>query len=502
MAPVRTQAVAASTGTAKQFFDWLDGQAEAFSGASTREHYLNYAGHKANLALAPIFRRHRKLFQRATVERALGSKTRDARAPHLREFVVQGYLEQAAKGLTEEIAGRETGDVVEWDGETVPYRSVQQLVTNEPNAARRHDLDQRRLEVTSAQNGLRRERWTLLYKRTRELGFSNYVALSEQLGDLGLERLKEMMERFLWETEGAYRDRLERELRAIDTDPAHAERGDLLRLFRSPQFDDAFPRKRMLPALEATLEGLGVDVQNQRNVHMDTEERLRKSPRAFCAPVDIPGEIYLVISPHGGHDDFRALFHEAGHTQHFAHIAAAQPFAFRGLGDNSVTEGFAFVLEHLLYNASWLRRHLGIRASAPYRSMASFHKLYFLRRYGAKLLYELELHESGDPGAYGKRYADLLTAHVGVRYSPEDYLADLDDGFYCARYLRAWIFEAQLRSVFVRRWGEQWYQDYEAGAALRELWSHGQRYPADELLRQLGQPELDIGPLAEELAGV
>ncbi len=492
---------AAPTGPS-DLLDWLDGEAEAFSGATTREYYLNYAGLKDDLELAPIFERHAGLFRRETVERVLGAKTDDPRAANLREFVVNGYLDQAAKELTEAIAGRETADTVEWDGERIPYRSVQQRLINEPDAARRHELDRRRLEATAGQNPLREQRWDAIYAQARGLGFESYIALCEELGGLGLESGaagRRVMERFLWETEKRYRDRLEKELRAIDVDPALGERSDLLRLFRSPEFDAAFPQNGMLPALEGTLRSLGVDVADQPNVHLDTEERPRKTPRAFCAPVAIPGEIYLVISPQGGHDDYRALFHEAGHTQHFAHIAGDQPFAFRGLGDNSVTEGFAFLLEHLLYSPSWLARHLGLEDSGRYLSLVLFHKLYFLRRYAAKLLYEIELHSNGDVRPYGKRYADLLTAHLGVRYSPQDYLSDLDDGFYCARYLRAWTFEAQLRSVFIRRWGEEWFAHQEAGASLHELWSHGQRHPADDLIRQLGEPGLDIGPLAAEL---
>jgi hypothetical protein len=485
--------------TSDDLLDWLDREAEAFSGATTREYYLNRAGLKDDLALAPIFERHADLFRRETVDRVLGAETDDPRYAHLREFAVDGYLEQAAKELTEQVAARETADTVEWEGEQLPYRAVQQRVMNEPDAWRRHELDLRRLDVTAAQNELRQRRWDLLYGQTRDLGFASYVTLCDQLGSLGLDRLRETMERFLWETDKSYRDRLEQELRAIGVDPALAERSDLLYLFRAPQFDDAFPRERMLPALEATLQGLGVDVAKQPNVHVDAEERPRKSPRAFCAPVEIPGEIYLVISPHGGHDDYRALFHEAGHAQHFAHIQADQPFAFRGLGDNSVTEGFAFVLEHLLYSVEWLRGHLGMEESGTYLSLVRFHKLHFLRRYAAKLLYELELHANGDIRGFGKRYADLLTAHVGVRYSPEDYLSDLDDGFYCARYLRAWTFDAQLRAVFVRRWGEAWFADADAGAALRELWSLGQRHPADELVRRLGEPGLDISALAAEV---
>lgn len=491
---------ASSRPDAASFLDWLDAEAEAFSGATTREYYLNYAGHKEDLALAPIFERHADLFRRETVDRVLAGGSQDPRAPNLREFVVHGYLDQAAKQLTEEIANRETRDTVEWEGEQLPYRAVQQRVMNEQDVERRHELDWRRLEVTAAQNELRQQRWDVLNAQTRDLGFETYAALCEQLGLLGLTPLRETAERFLWDTEKAYRDRLEGELRGIEVDPALAERSDLLRLFRSPGFDTSFPGERMLGALEATLRDLHVDATRQANIHLDTEERPRKSPRAFCAPVEIPGEVYLVISPHGGHDDYRALFHEGGHAQHFAHITAEQPFAYRGLGDNSVTEGFAFLLEHLLYSPPWLRRHLGLADSDAYLSMARFHKLYFLRRYAAKLLYELELHATDDVRAHGKRYSDLLTAHVGVRYAPEDYLSDVDDGFYCARYLRAWIFEAQLRSVLVRRWGEEWFAQPDAGALVRALWSSGQRYTAEELLQQLDERELDIAPLAADVA--
>lgn len=489
----------APTGDA-QLLDWLDGEAEAFSSATTLEHYLNYSGQKDDLALAPIFERHAELFARPMVDRVLKAKTKDERWPNLREFVVDGYLEQAAKELTEQIAARETSDIVEWDGEQVPYRSVSLHVMNEPDAARRRDLDRRRLAVTSAQNPLRQERWNALYQQTRDLRFENYVQLCDELGAIGLDSLRAVIERFLSDTDRAYRDRLDQALRAIDVDPSYAERSDLARLFRQPKFDFAFPREKMLPALDATLRGLGIDVDHQTNVHTDAEERPKKSPRAFCSPVDIPGNIYLVISPHGGHDDFRALFHEAGHAQHFAHVAANMPFAFRGLGDNSVTEGFAFVLEHLLYSEAWLRRYLGMEDAAEYLAFALLHKLYFLRRYGAKLLYELQLHGTGDVAAMGKRYADILTAHVGVRHSPEDYLSDLDGGFYCARYLRAWIFDAQVRAWFERTWGQAWFVDPEAGAALRELWSHGQRYNAEAFLARIGEQKLDIAALAEELA--
>ncbi len=259
--------------TDKQLLDWLDKQAEAFGSATTLEHYLNYSGQKEDLALAPIFKKHARLFSRATVDRVLKTKSKDERLPNLREFVVDGYLDQAAKELTEQLAARETADTIRWDRKRVPYRSVSLHIMNEADPARRHALDALRVEATASQNGLRQERWETLYKRTHDLGFDNYVQLCERLGALELDRLRGIMERFLSDTERVYRDRLQRELRAIDVEPAYAERSDLARVFRQPKFDVAFPREKMLPALDATLRGLGIDIDHQSNVHTDAEER-------------------------------------------------------------------------------------------------------------------------------------------------------------------------------------------------------------------------------------
>ena len=125
-----------------------------------------------------------------------------------------------------------------------------------------------------------------------------------------------------------------------------------------------------MPALtdsfERSLAGLGIDLHAQSNVHLDLEQRRRKSPRAFCAPVRVPGEIYLVIPRRGGRDDYAALFHEGGHTEHYATVDATLPFEFRQLGDNSVTEAFAFLFEHLVEDREWLRLVLGVEEVGGY----------------------------------------------------------------------------------------------------------------------------------------
>lgn len=481
--------------------DELDAEAEAFAGAVDREHYLNGSGQKDQLELAPIYDQHPRLFAGETVRELEHVDRNDERYAELRRLVVEGYLDAAANELTEQVAARETADTVEWDGEQVPYRSLGPLIRNEPDHRRRHRLERKLVLATSSQNTLRERRWDVLYAKARELGYPHYRAMVEDVGRIDIGGLVEIVSRFLRETDTHYRTQLARHLREIGVDPAQAEKSDIAFLFREPEFDRYFSADALIDVYRNTVAGLGLTGAPQERIILDVEKRPTKSPRAFCAPVRIPDEVFLVINPQGGEYDYGAMLHEGGHAQHFAHVDGSLPFALRGLGDNSVTEGFAFVLEHVMAIPSWLEQHLFFYEPDRYLEMQRFNRLYMFRRYAAKLIYESELHAGDNVRGWQKRYADLLTSATAVRYAPEDYLSDLDDAYYAARYLRAWIFDAQLRSMLRDRYGARWYASHDAGAKLAELWSHGQRYDAPALLARESLGPLDITPLMQELVG-
>src|SRR5205823_12980966 len=139
-----------------------------------------------------------------------------------------------------------------------------------------------------------------------------------------------------------------------------AKRWDVSRVFRAQVWDEFFPADKMLPALEATLADFGIDLAAQENVHLDIEQRPAKSPRAFCAPIEVPQKVMLVIQPIGGRDDWEALFHEAGHTEHYAHTDPGLPMEARRLGDMAVTEGWAMLMQHLVTEPAWLNRRLDV----------------------------------------------------------------------------------------------------------------------------------------------
>jgi hypothetical protein len=307
------------------------------------------------------------------------------------------------------------------------------------------------------------------------------------------------MQTFIADTDDLYFAALDTylgEMRILRDD---GRRCDVARIFRAPDLDVSFPAERLLPTLHATVRDLGMLLEDQSNIRLDTVTRPLKSPRAFCAPILVPDDVRLVLKPSGGEADYEVLLHEAGHAEHYANVDRTLPFAYRRLGDASVTESYAFLLEYLATDPGWLRRHLGVTNPQALHRLVGFHRLYFLRRYGAKLLYEQELHRADEPSDVAPLYDELLTQHVGVGYGQESYLTDVDAGFYCAAYLRAWIFEAQHRRYLQREFDDEWYRNPKAGKFLVELWRDGQRHPVDDLARFMGYSGLDIGPVTEDI---
>jgi hypothetical protein len=125
----------------------------------------------------------------------------------------------------------------------------------------------------------------------------------------------------------------------------------------------------------------------------------------------------------------------------------------------------------------------------------------YLRRYAGKIAYEVELHGSDGAGwdALADRYAELLGAALQLEWPRENFVSDVDPGFYSACYLRAWALETHLRSYLRDRFGPSWFESTEAGEVLRGLWRDGQRLDAEELLGELTGERLDFGVVLADL---
>jgi hypothetical protein len=467
---------------------------DAFNRDMLQEYYDHFAGLKETLDIEQVYEEYEDLTRLETAQRLQEAPT------ELWRFACEGFLGNLTRSHQAKAAEVEATLELRVDGETMPYRMARVVMSNETDRDKRQRIDEQRLRLLDEHlNPLYLDAHRIDRDAIRELDAPNYYELYKRFGfrldELAVEcrALLDETER-LWENEG---DALFRARLGFGLD--EAKPWDVGRLFRAPELDAQYPADKMLPALEATLTELGIDIRSQANVHLDLEVRPSKSPRAFCAPIEVPGKVMLVIQPIGGKDDWEALFHEAGHTEHYACTSDSLSMEGKRLGDNAVTEGWAMLMQHLVTEPAWLSRRLDVPNVDALGKDGAVSLLYFVRRYSAKLLYEIELFQADDPTTMRSRYTELLSDALKIPIHPESYLDDVDGSFYVIGYLRSWAFEAQLRDFLRSEFGNDWFARREAGGLLRELWSVGQEPTADALLKDVTGATLEMASVGDRI---
>ncbi len=467
------------------------------------EYYLNWAGLKDELDTASVMEECPSVGEREAVDHLearlqIAEPDEERGLRYLHGVTTHHYIGNLVRELTDAKETEEARLTIEVDGDEMAYRMSGVRMINEDDRARRQTIQDARLGAIDGLNQILRERTEKMHKIATDLGYTNYTKLYSKLKNINLTSLLNEIKEFKQRTDKLYREKISELVETIGIDLEEAERHDIAYLLRAKQFDPHFEKGQSLPALRATLNGIGIDLDSQENIIVDTEEREKKTPRAFCAPLDVPNKVMLVTMPMGGYSDYSSLFHEAGHAEHFGNVNPDEPMEYKYLGDNSVTESFAFIFDHLLTDGNWVNEFIRMPNVDEYIHHAFVEKLYFIRRYGAKLEYEMKLHTEGVPGM-GQVYSSVLEDSLLFKHPEEHYLLDVDDGFYCAQYLRAWIFEAQLKDLMKEKFGEKWFLSHKSGKYLSNMWSVGQKYDVVELAQNEGFQGLDVEPLTEEI---
>jgi hypothetical protein len=467
-------------------------------------------GEKETSEGAAIVAKYEDLFTHAQRDALLAAEHEAAdpaeleRLYRLRKSCEGGLVSREIAELADDVENRILAARVPFRGEDVPLRSAQAKLAVLPDYAEREELGVATQRVSAGFNDDR----LMLISRIEELdaeisGIGDPIERNEEEKGISLSDLSTALQAASGELTAAFeqlRDRWFERLLGPDREavPASFHVGYIRRL--SP-LESTYTKERCVEVCLDTLQRLGLDLQAQPNIRLDLDDRPQKSPRACVVPSDPPSVVHLITRAQGGMHDYAAFLHEAGHALHYAGSADDLPFTFRAVSrDHALTEIYSYIVEAISREPGWHERYFGLSAeqAAENAEAASFAELLLFRRYEAKLRFELEFWSAFGAGVdedAPARYSELLTAASGVRYAPDNYLADMDAGFYSADYLRAWIRSSQLREYLQREIGDSWWCDARTGDFLRGLWAEGTRPTSEEIAGRLGYDPLDTGPL-------
>ena len=489
-------------------------EGEAFLEELSREYFLAHAGLKDSAELQPVYEKHRSvvspealdLTRETFVASAEGSEERRS-ARMLLDWQVGEQSSRELAPLDEREIAWEGGAVVRVENEReIPYQRTAIELANTLDRHERARIEKARSALVARELApMKRERLQRERDITESLGLADgYNATWELLNGVSLGALRDECAQFLRDTQAMWDDVCPSFVkRVLGMKASETTRADALALFRAREFDEFFLAGEMESSIRRQVREMGVDPEASGRVRFDTGEREGKRARAFCAPVRVPDEVYLVLRPHGGQTDWQTFLHELGHALHFANMRPDHPMEYRWMGDNSVTEGYAMLFDHLTQDAGWLQRYtrLDRKTTPAYLRAAGFEELHFLRRYCAKLIYETHLYGGDVPwDGLPDLYVETLTGATTFRYSPADAFVDVDPRYYAARYLRAWQLQALITETLVERYDADWWRNPRAGPwIVGALFAEAQRELAQEQAERVAGKGLSFAPLIRSI---
>ncbi len=468
-------------------------------------------GEKETSEQAEIVARYADLFSREQLE---ALREAEAHAPEAERERLYRLLKTCEGGIiTSELAAQSDelenallAATVPFQGEELPLRTAQAKLAVLPDYREREELGNLQADVSSSFNERRLE----LIRAGEELeadvsGDPETVHRNEEEKGISLRGLADVLARASSAVDGPYgalRERWFDRLLGPEREPVPSSFHAAYVRRLSP-LESTYTKERAVEICLDTLADLGFDLEKEP-IKLDLEDRPQKSPRACVIASDPPEIVHLITRAQGGLHDYQAFLHEAGHALHYAGCDPSLPYAYRKLArDHALTEIYSYILEAISKEAGWHERYFGLTAeqAAENAEATIFLEALLFRRYTAKLHFELDFWSRfADDGGTPEGYEERLTTATGVSYRADNYLADMDAGFYSADYLRAWIRAAQLRRYLMGLAGEEWWRSRETGDFLRELFREGTRPSSEEIASRLGFDPLDTGPLVEELS--
>ncbi len=343
-------------------------------------------------------------------------------------------VELRASQVTKELAYCESSERIEWTGEKISLEDIPALLASEANKSQRGELAGQWADSIPVCDELRNTRLESFSQSARSLVFGSYGELVAEATNTKVDRINLAAQSLLEQTETDYASALAK-LMARDLPemrPGDLDFADLPYVERTLWLDKFLAGKDFFRIHEETMRGLGIRLDKQPNIKIDTQKpRSARGPAAACFPVSPPDDVRLAIALQDG--PFLGWLHQAGKAQHHAwcsrDLAKRHP-EFVYSADSATTEGYAFLFSYLPLDPKWLLEFLpniNVGGAAEIARDAALHLALHLRCLCADALYWTLLHDAGQSSLeqLQSAYVDLHERATSFRARPELFLLNL-----------------------------------------------------------------------------
>ncbi len=333
---------------------------------------------------------------------------------------------------------------------------------------------------------------TLLEILTQELAYPDYISYCEEKRGVSLHIAAAEASSFLKATRTAYNNLLPPLLlKVTGLTVAQASRFDAIYLLGMRYLDQFLPADLAIDDILTFFQQTGYKLAaDPKRLIIHQQDGPEVQP--YCIPVDIPGEIHIIVGPMKSWLDLESFCHELGHAMTFLYadpdLPPEQTDFFQSGG---LSESFAFLFQKMCMSKGFLNGTLGLDDDIA-AMIAQVHKIKWLtlaRRYAAKLMIEVENFQQKHLQRGEHHYAETMQKETGFTYGAETYLFDLMPDFYSLDYFQAFLGSAAIEKYLEDNCGDRWYQGTAASGIVQNWWSEGNSRDLSDFIRvKTGHP--------------
>jgi hypothetical protein len=481
----------------------------SYNSAIQQALYKYYVGHELALQMESIHDRYDDLWRAETIQdlqtvlnqTALHFETERTALQNLINSIHLGIIEKQVETIENEIKRCESSA-------KISVRDTKQNIAYEKSANNRHVVERQLADALRPCDDLRIEKLEKLNQLTGTLGFESYTAFCSNLNGTDFKSLLNSASVFMNRTATGYRLQLSQLASQFIHLPVNElSHSDYLFLKQQLQFNNLFPLNAGLKSFISMLRDLGINIEQQNNLHIINNSRMDHHwiKHSVRFPITC-NNIRLVIGGNEGLNQYIDLFEVGAEAQHLAwssNTLTTQYPEFFYSPDNATNKGYGLLFGYLFQDPIWLTEHGGLSytdAQRVVRTLA-FINVYIIRRLYATFAYTFELFNNSPTRSdqLSLTYSELHKDATGFMHLKGMYLTEIDQYFQSAQELRAWTFAIGLREHLRTRYGKRWWTKQQARDDLIDLWNTASRYKVEELAQLIGFRELSFELLSEML---
>ena len=232
----------------------------------------------------------------------------------------------------------------------------------------------------------------------------------------------------------------------------------------------------ILKSVKNRMKIVGFDVNR---IKVDDQDRPGKYSSPFCYGINIPGDVRVSFKAENFINDTNSVYHEFGHAVHFSHIKKELPFWTRYYMSEALCETFSTFFENLISDNNYLIKELRFskdEAEEIVKRM-EFLDLFAITFYCANSMFKMDFWKKDMSMEQADNYyAKMIKKYMGVevdgRYWQLHHILP-EAVLYVPSYLLAMIRASELRNNLFKQYGNEWYNNKEAGNYIKILMESG-----------------------------